>query len=80
MLLPQFTDSTASWSISIQIIVLRLIHIFSSAIVYLLVGFGSQAVLKSRPLTAKIVSRVSGLLMIIIAFLLLSEQFLLGST
>lgn len=73
-LLPQFTDPTASWSISTQIVILGLIHIFSSAIVYLLVGFGSQAVLKSRPVAAQMVSKASGILMIIIAFLLLNEQ------
>ena len=73
-LLPQFTDPLASWSISSQIVILGLIHIFSSAVIYLLVGFGSQAVLKSRPAVAQIVSQVSGVLMIVIAFILLSDQ------
>jgi threonine/homoserine/homoserine lactone efflux protein len=75
-LLPQFTDPSASWSISSQIIILGLIHIFSSAVIYLLVGFGSQAVLKSRPAVAQIVSQVSGVLMIVIALILLSDQIL----
>jgi len=75
-LLPQFTDPSLPWSISSQIITLGLIHIFSSAVIYLLVGFGSQAVLKSRPVVAKIVSQISGVLMIVIALILLSDQIL----
>lgn len=73
-LLPQFTDPTSSWSISIQIIILGLIHIFSSAIVYFIVSYGAQAVLKSRPVEARMVSQVSGGLMRMIALLLLREQ------
>lgn len=43
-LLPQFTDKTAAWPIPVQIIALGLVHIFSCGVVYLLVGFSSQAV------------------------------------
>jgi threonine/homoserine/homoserine lactone efflux protein len=73
-LLPQFTDPTARWSISTQIVILGLIHIFSSGVVYLMVGYGSQAVLQSRPRAAEVVSKSSGVLMIVIALLLLHEQ------
>jgi threonine/homoserine/homoserine lactone efflux protein len=73
-LLPQFTDPTASWSVPVQIIALGLIHIFSCAVVYLLVGFSSQAVLQTRPRAAQIVSRLSGAAMIVIAVLLFAEQ------
>ncbi|MNR58308.1 hypothetical protein D3C85_1792790 [compost metagenome] len=58
-----------------QIVTLGLVHAFSCAVVYLLVGFGSQAVLQSRPAAAKVVSRVSGLAMILIAAVLLVEQW-----
>ncbi|NHB95289.1 LysE family translocator [Photorhabdus stackebrandtii] len=75
-LLPQFTDPSASWSIPLQIVVLGLLHITSCGVVYLMVGFGSQAVLQTRPRAAQIVSRVSGAVMIIIAALLLTEQFI----
>lgn len=75
-LLPQFIDPSASWSISSQIMTLGLIHILSSAVIYLLVGFSAQAVLQSRPVVAQMVSRFSGIFMIIIAFLLLSDQVL----
>lgn len=73
-LLPQFTDPAASWSMPVQIIALGLIHIFSCGVVYLLVGFGSQTLLRTRPRVAQIVSRISGAAMITIALLLFAEQ------
>ncbi|MDR3409364.1 MAG: LysE family translocator [Formivibrio sp.] len=73
-LLPQFTDKTASWSIPVQIIALGLVHIVSCGVVYLLVGFSSQAVLQTRPRAAQIVNRISGMAMIAIAVLLFAER------
>lgn len=75
-LLPQFTVPEASWSIATQIMTLGLVHIFSSGVVYLLVGFSSQAVLKSRPSAARIVSKISGIIMIVISVLMLHDQLL----
>nr|WP_180204779.1 LysE family translocator [Pseudomonas sp. SbOxS1]NYU04773.1 LysE family translocator [Pseudomonas sp. SbOxS1] len=73
-LLPQFADATAAWPVPIQMIALGLIHTVSCGVIYLLVGFGSQVVLKARPAAARGVSRFSGVTMIIIAAVLLSEQ------
>ena len=73
-LLPQFTDPAARWPVALQIIALGLIHIFSCGVVYLLVGFSSQAVLQTRPRAAQAVSRASGVAMVVIALLLLAEQ------
>ena len=73
-LLPQFTDPTGAWSMPVQIIALGLIHIFSCGVVYLLVGFGSQTLLRTRPRAAQIVSRISGTAMAAIALLLFAEQ------
>ena len=73
-LLPQFTDPNSSWDLSIQLILLGLIHIFSSFIVYSLVGYGSQTVLQTRPLAAEMISRVSGILMVVIAGILIFGQ------
>lgn len=72
-LLPQFTDVHAAWPLPLQMIALGLVHVFSCGVVYLLV-FGT--VLRTRPRAAQNVSRISGGLMIIIAALLLAEQFL----
>ncbi|MGM9451681.1 LysE family translocator, partial [Klebsiella sp. K47] len=59
-LLPQFTDATAPWPVPLQIVALGLVHALSCGVIYLLVGFGSQAVLGARPAEALWVSRVSG--------------------
>ena len=52
-LLPQFTDPAGSWSIPVQIISLGLIHLFSCGVVYFLVGFSSQTILRTRPGAAR---------------------------
>lgn len=73
-LLPQFTDPAAPWPVPMQMIALGVVHLLSCGVIYLLVGFGSQAVLQTRPAAAHRVSRVSGAAMIIIALVLLTEQ------
>lgn len=75
-LLPQFTDATASWPLPLQMLALGLVHTISCGVVYLLVGFGSQAVLGARPVAARRVSRFSGAAMILIALVLLIEPLL----
>lgn len=42
--------------------------------VYILVGYGSESVLSSRPTAAQIASRLSGAAMTIIGMILLVEQ------
>ncbi|SFJ91517.1 Threonine/homoserine/homoserine lactone efflux protein [Candidatus Pantoea symbiotica] len=74
-LLPQFTDSHGTWPLSLQMAALGMVHVVSCAVVYLIVGFGSKAVLQTRPRAARLVSQISGALMIIIAALLLTESF-----
>jgi len=74
-LLPQFTDVHAAWPLPLQMTALGLVHLISCGVVYLLVGYGSGTVLRTRPRAAQNVSRISGALMIIIAALLLAEQF-----
>jgi len=73
-LLPQFADATAPWPVPIQMIALGLVHTVSCGVIYLLVGFGSQVILRARPAAAQRVSRFSGAAMIIIALVLLIEQ------
>lgn len=73
-LLPQFADATAPWPVPMQMIALGLVHTVSCAVIYLLVGFGSQIILRARPAAAQRVSRFSGAAMIIIALVLLIEQ------
>ncbi|RKS24969.1 threonine/homoserine/homoserine lactone efflux protein [Pseudomonas sp. WPR_5_2] len=75
-LLPQFADVTAPWPVPMQMIALGLVHTFSCGVIYLLVGFGSQVVLRARPAAAHRVSRLSGAAMVIIAVVLFIEQML----
>ena len=74
-LLPQFTDVHAAWPLPLQMTALGLVHVVSCGVVYLLVGYGSGTMLRTRPRAALNVSRISGGLMILIAVLLLAEQF-----
>ncbi len=70
-LLPPFIDPQAALSP----VLLAGIHLMSCAAVYFLVGFSAQKVLGTRPQAARVVSRVSGALMMLIAMILLLEQF-----
>lgn len=73
-LLPQFTDRSAAWPVPLQILALGQIHLVSCGIVYLLVGFGARAILRTRPQAARTVSRFSGVAMVAVAVLLLAGQ------
>lgn len=73
-LLPQFTDPQGSLSITAQILLMGLVHLIGCTLVYLLVGFASQKVLTARPQAARMVGRLSGLAMLLIAAGLLFER------
>jgi threonine/homoserine/homoserine lactone efflux protein len=74
-LLPQFTRQGLGWSVPTQISALGFVQIVNCAIVYSLVAVGSKYVLRARPEVARRVSQFSGVAMIVIALLLLVEQF-----
>ena len=74
-LLPQFTDPQSSWPVPLQIVLLGLVHLCSSLVVYTLVGYGAKRVLGSRPGAARMVGRLSGVTMIVVAMLLVVGQF-----
>ncbi|KEZ16868.1 LysE family translocator [Sphingobium sp. WW5] len=74
-LLPQFTERSAGWPISAQIAALGGTHVLNCGVVYLIVGYSSRAVLRARPQAAKIVGRVSGVIMIVLAIVLILERF-----
>ncbi|MFK3775571.1 LysE family translocator [Pseudomonas sp. NPDC089406] len=73
-LLPQFTDPQSAWPVGLQILLLGLVHLGSSLVIYLMVGYGAKAVLSTRPAAARVVGRVSGLVMIGVAVLLALGQ------
>ncbi len=73
-LLPQFVQQTAPWSVALQIVALGAVHAVSCCVVYMGVGLGSQRVLGARPAAALCVSRLSGVLMVGIAVMLIAER------
>ena len=74
VLLPQFTDAAGAWPIPVQLAALGLIFVGSCALVYSLVGTSARVVLRARPSAVRILSRVSGGAMILVAVLLVVEQ------
>ncbi|WP_400994941.1 LysE family translocator [Agromyces sp. GXQ0307] len=74
VLLPQFTDAAGSWPIPVQLAVLGLIFVGACAAVYSIVGYGARRVLRLRPSAMRVVSRVSGAAMIVLAGVLVVEQ------
>lgn len=73
-LLPQFVEPGSAWPAPAQIIALGLVHTLSCAVIYLLVGFSSKAVLRARPRAALFVSNFSGVAMVMVGLTLLTEQ------
>lgn len=73
-LLPQFTDPRGSWPVAVQMSALGVMHLITCTLIYLLVGYSARAVLSTRPQAARLVSRVSGVMMILISAALLYEQ------
>ena len=74
VLLPQFTDAAGAWPIPVQLAALGLIFVGSCALVYSLVGTSARVVLPARPSAVRILSRVSGGAMILVAVWLVAEQ------
>ena len=74
VLLPQFTDAAGAWPVPVQLAVLGLIFVGSCALVYSVVGMGARAVLRVRPSAIRILSRVSGGAMVVLALVLVVEQ------
>lgn len=57
-----------------QTLLLGVIHILNCLLIYPFVGIGAGIALRHRPTIAKTISRISGLLMIVIAVGMLLEQ------
>lgn len=75
-LLPQFTDPSASWDLGAQMLALGLLHVGTTLAVYLVVGYGARRVLRTRPAAARIVTRLSGVIMIGIGLFLFIQKLL----
>ncbi len=73
--LPPWTSETASWSIPAQILALGLVYTASCSVVYSMVGFGANKALRTRPNVARLVGRISGVIMIGLAVMLVIREF-----
>lgn len=73
-IVPQFLTLQSDWSMASQTVLLGVIHILNCLLIYPFVGIGAGIALRHRPTIAKIISRISGLLMIVIAVGMLLEQ------
>lgn len=72
---PPWTSAQASWSVPVQIAVLGLVYTASCAVVYSMVGLGASAALKTRPAAARMMGRLSGGVMVVLALVLVGELF-----
>ncbi|MFE5594567.1 LysE family translocator [Streptomyces sp. NPDC056549] len=71
-LFPQFIDTADGWPVAAQTGLLSTMHLTACTVVYLAVGILARTVLSTRPSAARVITRISGAMMIAIgAFLLL---------
>ncbi|HVV12237.1 LysE family translocator [Amycolatopsis sp.] len=70
-LLPQFTDPRANWPVAAQLGVLGLVFVLTCGAFYWLLGTFARGILRSRPVAARAVSRVSGMAMVVIGLLVI---------
>lgn len=73
-LLPQFTTPESSMPIGWQMLVLGIVHLANCALVYFAVGVGAGFVLGRRPGAARVVSTISGVVMIGLGLFLIVEE------
>ncbi|NSC22917.1 LysE family translocator [Streptomyces albus subsp. chlorinus] len=73
-LLPQFADRHGTWPLALQIGLLGLVHMCNAGAVYLGVGSLARTVLRARPTAARVITRLSGVAMLLLGALLLVEQ------
>jgi threonine/homoserine/homoserine lactone efflux protein len=72
--LPQFADPAVSWPLPVQMAALGATFAATCAVVYLGVGACAQHLLRARPSVSRLVSRVSGVSMVVIGTVLLVER------
>lgn len=72
-LLPQFTSLTAPWSSTAQMLVLGSLHILNCAVVYTIVAVGARKLLGTKPKLSVLVSKFSGVVMIVFGLVFLGE-------
>jgi len=74
-LIPQYLDASLAIPMPMQTGMLGLTHFGVSIAVYFTVALATRALLRSRPLAARIVTLLSGIIMILLSLGLIFEQF-----
>lgn len=72
--LPPFTVAGAAWALPMQLFILGMIYTLSCLVVYMLVGYGAHIVLSTRPEATRVVSRLSGVIILLLGIFLLYQQ------
>jgi threonine/homoserine/homoserine lactone efflux protein len=73
-ILPRFADPHGSFPMPVQLSCLGLTFVLTCALVYPSVALTARFLLGANPVVARIVSRVSGVAMIVVGVILLAEQ------
>ncbi|MFE7597890.1 LysE family translocator [Streptomyces sp. NPDC057494] len=73
-LFPQFIDTADGWPVAAQTGLLSTMHLTACTVVYLAVGILARTVLSTRPSAARVITRISGAMMIAIGAFLLLER------
>ena len=73
-LLPQFARPGGAWPMTAQLALLGGVFVTLCFAFYLSLGFGARRILTARPVAARIISRVSGVAMILVGLLLVAER------
>lgn len=73
-LLPQFTNPALRTPVAVQLMVLGLIHVTNCAAIYGSVAVAAKRLLHTRPMAAKVVTLISGVVMVVVGVILLVEQ------
>lgn len=75
-LLPQFVISGAPWPVAAQLMTLGGLHVLNCAVVYYTVGYGAAIVLTARPRAARVITTITGVVLIGLGGILVTEQLL----
>jgi threonine/homoserine/homoserine lactone efflux protein len=75
-IVPQFASASTAWPLSLQFGTLGAIFVLGCLLIYIPVGLLSGRVISAHPRTSQLITRVAGVIMIVLSVGLLAEQFL----
>lgn len=77
-ILPQFTTPDGGWPLTAQLATLGVLYVLLAGGFYLSLGLTADRMLASRPRAARLVSRVSGVAMVVVGASLVVERFVIA--